>query len=114
MPRCAFIKKDGKPCLAWAIHGHERCVFHVEGDVRKTLRERPLSKEEQVAIISRQIKSVQKNVKNSLEKAMAIRSLVILLKELQEGKPPDDDENKSAKNGFEKHLEEWNKKKSQI
>lgn len=113
MPRCNHVKKNGEACLAWAVHDHERCVFHVEGDVRKALRERPLSKEEQAVIISRQIKSVQKNVKNSLEKALAIRGLVLLLQELQEGKSPDDDENKPEKNGFEKHLEEWNKKKSQ-
>jgi hypothetical protein len=107
MPRCNFTKKNGEACLAWAVNGHEKCVFHVEGDVRKALRERPLSKEEQVVIISRQIKSVQKNVKNSLEKAMAIRSLVLLLKELQEGKPPDDGNDKA--DPLKSKLDQWNK-----
>jgi hypothetical protein len=105
MPRCAFIKKDGKPCLAWAIHDHERCVFHVEGDVRKALREKPLSREEQILIISRQLKALQRSSKDSpLEKAREIRSLVMLLKELQEGKPPDDN---GKADPLKSKLEKW-------
>ena len=90
--------------MAWAIHDHERCVFHVEGDVRKALREKPLSREEQVVIISRQIKSVQKNVKNSLEKALAIKGLVSLLRDLQGGNLPDDN---GKADPLKSKLEKW-------
>jgi len=98
--------------LAWSIHGQERCIFHTEKDVRKEISERPLSRDQQILIISRQIKSLQKSKDSPLEKAREIRSLVLLLKELQEDKSPYN-ENKPEKNEFEKHLEEWNKKKSQ-
>lgn len=105
MPRCAFIKKDGSKCGAWAIHGRERCIFHTEKDIRREISERALSREQQILIISRQIKSLQRNVKGSLEKALAIRSLVLLLKELQEGKPPDDGDDKA--DPLKSKLEKW-------
>ena len=114
MPRCTFIKKDGSKCGAWAIRDRDKCIFHTEKDIKLEISERPLSRDQQILIISRQLKALQRSSKDSpLEKAREIRSLVMLLKELQGGNSPDDNENKPAKIGFERHLEEWNKKKSQ-
>lgn len=111
MPRCTFIKKDGSKCGAWAIRDRDKCIFHTEKDIKREISERPLSRDQQILIISRQLKALQRSSKDSpLEKAREIRSLVILLNELQEEKPPNNDNDKA--DPLKSKLEKWKSQQS--
>jgi len=109
MPRCQFIKKDGEQCGGWAISdGSGLCVFHCSKTSRKEIIERPLSREERIIIISRQIRSLKKSKTNALDKSREMRALLDMLAELEgEGK-------KENENGIDSVQEKINKWKSQI
>ena len=109
MPRCQFIKKDGEQCGGWAISdGSGLCVFHCSKTSRKEIIERPLSREERIIIISRQIRSLKRSKCNQLDKSHELRSLMELLIELEGG------EKKNKKvDSLEEKLSKW-ETKSQI
>jgi hypothetical protein len=105
--RCQFIKKSGEQCQGWAVNGSDLCIFHVNKDLRKEVIERPLSREERIIIISRQIRSLKRSKTNALNKSREMRALLDMLAELEgEGK-------KENKNGIDSVQEKINKWKSQ-
>ena len=109
MPRCQQIKKNGERCGSWAVSGPEGlCVFHCSKTSRKEIIERPLSREERIIIISRQIRSLKRSKTNALDKSREMRALLDMLAELEgEGK-------KENENGIDSVQEKINKWKSQI
>ena len=106
--RCQSLKADGQKCRAFAINGQTTCLFHCPVEIRKAAIELPLSREEKICILSREIRSAQK-IKNRGQRSAEIRFLMEMLNSLQgEGK----NENNSTLDPIEKVVKEW--KKSQI
>jgi hypothetical protein len=107
--RCDFVKLDGAQCRCSAIRGLTKCLFHCEHDARKEIVERPLTKDEKIIILSREIRSAQK-IKNRVQRSYEVRALMAMLNQLQD---EPETENNLTLDPVEKVVKEW-KKDSQI
>jgi len=104
------VKLDGVQCRASAIRGQTKCLFHIEYDARKEALERPLSLDEKISILSREIRSAQK-IKNRAQRSYEIRCLMVLLNQLQSGGNSQGEN--AQESGFDRRLEQWKKSKVQ-
>ena len=108
--RCDSLRTNGEKCKAFAIHGDTKCLFHTDrSGPRRVLKNRPpISTEELVGILSREIRRLSLNKKvDPIERGREIRNLAALLAELQGGKVSEPEAEKTT---LDQRLEQWKKK----
>jgi len=106
--QCTFIRKtDGSRCRAQCILGQDKCLWHIDRTIRQEIEEKPLTRDEQIKVISHRIRSLERSRgSSSLEKAREVRALVTLLRDMQA------DENKlNAGEDEEENAAEYIEKK---
>jgi len=91
--RCSAVKANGERCKTFAVSpekgGRGLCIFH-DFELNKSLTqaaEKPLNDEEMAVILSQQLKRINRNGKNTLEKSKEMRSLVEMIGALRGKKP---------------------------
>ena len=96
MPHCNFVKKDGSICQSWAMKDDPqgRCLFHTELEAVKGpgRSKPPLSQDEMIAELERELRRVKKHVKDPLKRASEIRNIFALILKIKYEKPPDPEE----------------------
>ncbi len=95
---CAALTAGGKPCLAYPIHGHKHCIFHLPPDERQDLLAKRTSPANMIAILERQLREVARDKKSSiLARSFEMRSLIAQIQALQDPQPQKkEDEGKDA------------------
>lgn len=92
--RCTAMKADGSRCRTFAVspakNGRGLCIFHdheLQRSAQNDYYQKPLTDLEMSVILSQQLRRINRNGKNTLEKSKEMRSLVEMIGQLSGKKP---------------------------
>jgi hypothetical protein len=91
MGRCKGITRQGKPCLAMALHDANYCFFHSDGTEGRPGRPdpKPITKDYMIQLLEKEVRCIKRFVKNPLERSRELRALLIQIEQLRTTTEPE-------------------------
>ena len=85
MARCKGFTRQGKPCMAMALHDAEYCFFHSDGIEGRPGRPdpKPISQEYMIRLLEKEVRCIKRFVKNPLERSRELRALLLQIDQLR-------------------------------
>lgn len=94
MGRCKGITRQGKPCMAMALHDANYCFFHSDGTEGRPGRPdpKPITKDYMIQLLEKEVRCIKRFVKNPLERSRELRALLLQIDELRRPNEPEKDQ----------------------
>jgi hypothetical protein len=83
--RCRGLTRQGKPCMAMALHDANYCFFHSDGIEGRPGRPdpKPITKEHMIQLLEKEVRCIKRFVKNPLERSKELRALLLQIDQVR-------------------------------